>query len=338
MNTKRLIASLAALVVAGLTTAGLAFATTGATRSLTTGVVVIDTTLGYQGGQAAGTGMVLTSSGEVLTNNHVIEGATAIRVRVPATGKSYAATVVGYDVPDDVAVLQLTGASGLQTVSLGSSAGVEVGQLVRAIGNAGGTGTLTTVGGKVTGLAKAITAADDSGRTEQLTGLIETSANVQAGDSGGPLVDSAGRVIGMDTAASQSFASFRFQSQSAPDAYAIPIAKALAVAKQIESGAASAKVHVGGTAFLGIGVASAGFGSAQGATITGLVSGSPADTAGLVAGDTITAIDGTAVDSPDALVTLLLQHKPGDSVTLTVVDQTGAQRSVAVALGSGPAQ
>jgi S1-C subfamily serine protease len=332
------VAAIAALAAAGVT-AGFALASTSATkRSATTGVVVIETTLGYQGGEAAGTGMVLTSSGEVLTNNHVIEGATSIRVTVPATGKTYTATVVGYEVSDDVAVLQLRGASGLQTVALGSAAAAKVGRLVRAVGNAGGTGTLTAATGRITGLARTITATDGQGQGEQLTGLIETNANVQAGDSGGPLLNASGQVIGMDTAASQTFAGFRFEQQSAPDAYAIPINRAVAIAKQIVAGKASSTVHIGGTAFLGVGVASSGYGDSTGAVITGVVSGSPADDAGLVAGGEITAIDGKGVASPNALVTLLLRHKPGDTVTLTVVGRAGVERSVAVTLGSGPAQ
>ncbi|MGZ6840495.1 MAG: S1C family serine protease, partial [Frankiaceae bacterium] len=104
------------------------------------GIVDINTTLGYRGAQAAGTGMVLTSSGEVLTNNHVIEGATSITATDVGSGQTYTASVVGYDPSEDVAVLQLTGASGLQTVTIGDSSAVRVGQRVVGIGNAGGTG------------------------------------------------------------------------------------------------------------------------------------------------------------------------------------------------------
>ena len=114
-----------------------------------TGVVVIETNLGYQGGQAAGTGMVLTSSGEVLTNNHVIRGATDIRIRVPSTGRSYSAKVVGYSVSDDVAVLQASGASNLKTTPIGDSDSVDPGESVRALGNAGGTGRLISASGTV---------------------------------------------------------------------------------------------------------------------------------------------------------------------------------------------
>src|SRR5690349_10315609 len=133
-------------LVAAVAVAKLAFARSAA--SIGTGVVTITTQLGYENGEAAGTGMVLTSAGEVLTNNHVIAGATTITVAVPGTGHRYGARVVGYDVRDDVAVLQLQGASNLKTVSLASSKPA-VGQKVKAVGNAGGTGSLSSATGRV---------------------------------------------------------------------------------------------------------------------------------------------------------------------------------------------
>jgi len=182
-----------------------------------TGVVVVETNLAYQNGAAAGTGMVLTSSGEVLTNNHVIRGATTIKVIVPQTKKTYAARVLGYDVSADVAVLQLKNASGLATVEIGDSPKVANGQSVTAIGNAGGTGSLTVTKGTITGLHRTITVSNDQGGAVQLRNLIETNASLQPGDSGGPLLDSTNQVIGMDSAAS---AGFSFH-QSGNDAYAI---------------------------------------------------------------------------------------------------------------------
>ena len=164
-------------------------------------LVDVNSTFGYQGAQGAGTGVVLSSTGEILTNNHVIDGATKISVTDVGNGKTYDATVVGYDASHDVAVLQLHGASGLQTAKLGDSAAAAVGDPVVAIGNAGGTGgTPTSAGGSITALGQSITASDELGGTsEQLSGLIQVNANVQAGDSGGSLVNSAGQVIGIDT-------------------------------------------------------------------------------------------------------------------------------------------
>ena len=194
---------------------GTSHATTSATTVLSTsqiaarvspGLVDVVSTLGDQNATAAGTGMVLTSTGEVLTNNHVINGATSISVTDIGNGKTYTATVVGYDKSKDIAVLQLQNASGLQTVNLGDSSTVTVGQNVVAIGNAEGKGgTPSVVTGSVTALNQSITAGDDgSSDSEQLSGLIQTNAPIQPGDSGGPLVNSAGQVVGIDTAASSS--------------------------------------------------------------------------------------------------------------------------------------
>jgi S1-C subfamily serine protease len=297
-----------------------------------TGVVVIETNLAYQGARAAGTGMVLSSSGRILTNNHVIRGATTIKVVIPGTGRSYTAKAVGYDVTDDVAVLQTSGASNLKTVSLGNSAGLQVGQLVKAVGNAGGGGTLVKVAGQITGLSRTITVNDDAGGTATLRNLIETSANVQPGDSGGPLLNAAGKVIGMDSAAATSGA---YRDMSTIDGYAIPIDRALAIARLITSGKASATVHVGATGFLGIASASD---RRPGAVVASVVPGSPADSAGLTEGDLITAINGTKVVSPDAVSRMVRSKKPGSTITVGYVDADGTNRTARVKLASGPPQ
>src|SRR4051812_5072774 len=183
----RPLATLAAVALAVATVAaGYAVAATRTTQ-VGTGVGVINTNLAYQSGEAAGTGVVLTSSGEILTNNHVIRGATSIKIVIPGTGRSYTAKVVGYDVTDDVAVVQSARASNLKTVALGSSFRLTIGQLVKAVGNAGGTGSLVKTTGQITALSRTITVNDDSGGTATLRNLIETSANLQPGDSGGPL-------------------------------------------------------------------------------------------------------------------------------------------------------
>lgn len=305
------------------------------------GVVLINTNLGFQGGRAAGTGMVLTSSGEVLTNNHVIAGATTIRVTVPGTSRRYQARVLGYSVQRDVAVIRLHGASGLATVSTGS-AKLRVGQAVTALGNANGSGTLTSAPGTITGLGKTITARGDLGRSEQLHGLIETDANVQPGDSGGPLLDRTGRVVGMDTAASTG-GEFSLRSTAGGVAYAIPIASARGIARQIEAGSTTAAVHIGETAFLGVEVETAGqgFGAgspAAGALIAGVVSSSPASSAGLVPGDLITGVDGRSIQTPDDLTHVVLTRKPGDRVRVAYTDRTGMSQNASVKLGSGPPQ
>jgi S1-C subfamily serine protease len=326
------------------------------------GLVDINTSLGYQQAQAAGTGIVLTSSGEILTNNHVINGATSISVTDVGNGKTYTASVVGYDRTRDIAVLQLKNASGLQTATIGDSSSASVGQDVVGIGNAGGTGgTPSAAGGTITALNQTITASDESGSSEQLNGLIETNADIQAGDSGGSLVNSSGQVIGIDTAAS---AGFSFQQPSGQSSgnqgFAIPINEAVSVARQIVAGTSSSTVHIGATAFLGVEVSTAassqggtgnsfgggGFNggssnsgsSTSGAQIAGVVTSSPAQEAGLANGDVITSVNGQTVDSPTKLTTLMSPFHPGDKVTIGWTDTSGQPQTATVQLTSGPPQ
>jgi S1-C subfamily serine protease len=319
----------------GSTAAGAPSNAAAIAKIVDAGVVDINTEIGYGAGQAAGTGMVLTPNGEILTNNHVISGATKISVTDVANGKTYAAIVVGYDRTHDIAVLQLTGASGLTTVNIAKTP-ASTGAGVVAVGNAGGLGgTPSYAAGVVTATNQQITASDASnGTSETLTGLIETNANVQSGDSGGPLVNVKGEVVGIDTAAG---AAYRFSNVN--NGFAIPIAQAMQIASTIEAGQASATVHIGTTAMLGVQVASGQtYGAASGAAVAGVLSGGPAAKAGLTAGSVITVIGGHAVSSPDALTTALLAHKPGDKVSVRYVDQTGASHTVTVQLAAGPPQ
>ena len=328
-------------------------ASSGAVTSVAAAVdpalVDINVTLGYQSGQAAATGIVLNSSGLVLTNNHVVDGATSISATDVGNGQTYQATVLGYDVSHDIALIQLQNASGLQTAKVGDSSTATVGQAVVAVGNAGGTGgTPSAAGGSVVALDQQITASDQgSGSSETLTGMLQTDADIQPGDSGGPLVNTAGQVIGIDTAGGSSSDSF---SSGSTQGFAVPIDTAMAIVNQIQSKTASSTVHIGGTAFLGVELQSAdsqgGFGggygdqsgsSSTGAVIAGVVSGSPAGQAGLAAGDVIVAVNGQAVDSPTTLGTLLGSHQPGDSVQLGWTDASGAQHTSTVQLASGPA-
>jgi S1-C subfamily serine protease len=332
IHVRAALAALVALVAIG---SGTAYAATRTTRPpIGTGVVVIDTNLAYQNASAAGTGIVLTSSGEILTNNHVIAGATTIRVSVPKTTHTYTARVVGYDTTADVAVLQLQKASNMKTVTTGSASNLKLGARVTAVGNAGGTGTLTSSRGTVTGLNKSITVRTDNGTTEQLTGLIETNATLQPGDSGGPLLNSAGRVVGIDTAASSSSP---FAVSASSDGYTIPIGKATTIAKLIVSGKPSATVHIGATAFLGVELGNRPSFAGQGATIVGVVPGGPAAAAGLVPGDVITAAAGRAVTGPSDIEPIILAHKPGDKVTF-ITDASGQSKTATITLASGPPQ
>ena len=343
---------LRAVAAGTLAVAGIAFgvlhsgAANGATRDLAAtvdpAVVDIRTNLAYEGAAAAGTGIVIGPSGLILTNNHVIRGATTIRVTDVGNGRTYKGTVFGYDVSHDVALLQLSGASGLTTATIGGAA--KVGDAVTAFGNAGGVGgTPSSAPGSVTGLGRSITASDGD-NSERLTGLIEINAPLQPGDSGGPLVDSNGAVIGMDTAAS---VGFTFQNQTSTDAYAIPIAHALAIAKNIEAKRATATTHIGATAMMGVSVAPSndfGFGgpfdaaTTSGATVTGVLPGSPAAHAGLQQGDVIKSVGGRSIASSTTLTTVILTHAPGTTVTLEWVDAFGSTHHGTLKLASGPPQ
>jgi S1-C subfamily serine protease len=320
------------------------------------GLVDVVSTDGDEQATSEGTGIVLTSNGEILTNNHVIEGATSIKVTDIGNGKTYTAQVVGYDATQDVAVIQLQNASGLTIASLGNSSSVQTGDSVVALGNAGGKGGTPSVAtGTVTALNQSITASDElSGASEQLTGLIEDNADIQPGDSGGSLVNSYGQVIGMDTAASTGYS---FQSPtgqgsagstSAEQAYAIPINEALSIAKQIEAGTTTSDIHIGATAFLGVEIQSAsegsgtgGFGGGQsttsGVSLAGTLAGSPAANAGLGEGDEITALGGQSVSTAEDISQALVKYHPGDSISVTWVDQTGQSHTSTLTLASGPA-
>ncbi len=312
---------------------GLGAAGTGsaaATADEEIGVVLVESTLSYESAEAEGTGMVVTSSGEIVTNNHVVEGATSITVVVAASGATYTATVVGTDATDDVAVLQLQGASGLQLADFGDSDELGTGDAVVGVGNAEGGGELLAAPGSVVALGQSITTeAEGPDLSESLSGLIETDADVVSGDSGGPLYDAAGAIVGMDTAASENG-----EAQS----YAIPIATALSIAGEIETGDSSGGIQQGTPAFLGVELGQDGGGTgAGGAQLAGVVDGTPAAGAGLEAGDLVTALDGSAVESGSDLSAALAQHEPGDQVTIEWTDVSGASHTATVTLVAGPA-
>ncbi|NYI41143.1 S1C family serine protease [Demequina lutea] len=326
----------------GTTTSTEAAATT-ASASESTGLVLIETVLGYDRAAAAGTGVVLTSDGLVLTNNHVIDGSTAISVTIAATGKTYTATVVGTDATDDVALLQLQGATGLATATPDKNAEPAVGAGVTAVGNASGGGVLLAADGVVTQLNSSVTTSSEyTVQGETLGGMIEFDAAVVGGDSGGALLDKQGEVVGITTAASV--------GRATTVAYAIPINSALAIVDQMRAGNLSAGVKLGYPAFLGVAIArdgttgmlvpgqgAGGANAVAGAQLTYVYANTPAASVGLVAGDTITAIGGQLVTSADDLSTAISGHKPGDSVSLTWTDTGGATQSATVTLMQGPA-
>lgn len=305
-------------------------------RRVNPGIVDVNSNLAFSDGGAAGTGIVLTPTGEVLTNNHVVAGSTSVKVVDVGNGRTYTATVVGTDRADDVAVLEMQNASGLSTVSVGDSSRVAVGDSVAAFGNAGGVGgTPSVASGHVTGLGQSITAFDDVTQTsENLDGLIQTDAAIEPGDSGGPLVDAGGSVIGMDTAAS---ARARDRSGSATDGFAIPINRALQIANQIEQGTSTGNVHVGPVAFLGVTIAPSQNGGAPGVVISDVIDGQPAQALGMQSGDVILSVGGVAVANPTQLTSEMGRLHPGQNVQLAWMDTTGHSHSSLITLAAGPA-
>jgi len=299
---------------------------TDATAAQEVGLVYVTTTLDYGTGKAAGTGMILTSDGEILTNHHVVEGATTISVQVVSTGTTYDASVVGYDSTHDVAVLQLDDASGLTPVTTDADEAVQVGDTVTGVGNANGDGGAASAApGTVVALDQSITVASETGgEASRLSDLIQVDADIIPGDSGGALYDDDGEVIGMNTAASSGTTNI--------SGYAVPIAEALAIADQIESGTESGTVEIGNHGYLGVSLSS----DVTGALVAGVVDDSPAEAAGLTAGSTITSLDGRAVTSADALSTAVAELEVGRRVRLAWTDTSGQAHTATITLGEGP--
>jgi S1-C subfamily serine protease len=337
-------------------------------RALAPGIVDVSANLQYLQETAEGTGFVIDARrGLVLTNNHVIDGATSVSVTPVKSGRSYQARVVGYDAADDIALLQLRDAAGLKAVSLGDSASVSVGTQVLAIGNeAGKGGSPTIASGTIGSLDRTIVASDqNSGLNETLFGMLQTSADIRPGDSGGPLANAEGQVIGMDTAAG---------GNPVYSGYAIPIDHALAIAHQIAAGQAGPHIQIGLPAFLGTllpaststspelqasqarkkagtiansgpdctsgnttGVPANVAPARSGALVDGVLCGTPASVAGLSAGDVITALGGQAVTSPGQLNAMLARYRPGSQTTLAWVGADGNLHTAVITLNTGPA-
>jgi S1-C subfamily serine protease len=310
-------------------------------------VVDITTQLG------AGTGMILTPTGEVLTNNHVVSGATDITARIDGKGRTYRVEVLGVDPPADVALVQLIGASGLPTVHLGTSTGLLIGDQVVAIGNALDlSGPPTVTQGIVSALGRSISANDPTGPSEDLSGLIQTDAPINPGNSGGPLVNAAAQVIGMNTAAANGSA-----AQSATDiGFAIPVDTAAAIVRQIQSGRAGPAIVLGEHGLIGVEVLTvaeadgpnglagtpafyySGYTAPvkSGAVVAEVGPDLPAAGAGIQVGDVIVSFAGHPVATPVQLTQLIDRYHPYDRVPLAWVDPSGRRHSGAVTLAISP--
>jgi S1-C subfamily serine protease len=311
---------------------------------LTPAIVDINTVIGAVGGrralgQAAGTGMVLTSTGEVLTNNHVIAGATTIRVVVQHRAE-FEAEVIGADPVDDVALLQMTNASNLPTVPLGDPSALTIGDTVVAVGNALGRGGPPSVTqGSVRALDRSVDVRDEHGGFEHLHGLIQMDAPISPGDSGGAVADMRAQVVGMITAA-----------RTGPDrpvshlGYAISVSTALHIVNEIRAGHRSSTIILGKPAFLGVEVQAfsasratgAGIHVDSGAWVEAVIPGAPAAGAGMRSPAVITAVDGKAISSTEDLGPAIYTHRPGERIAVTWVDRTGTHTAT-VELIAGPA-
>lgn len=295
-----------------------------ATAEQSRGIVQISTTT--SGGTGAGTGLVLSADGEVVTNHHVVEGATEIEVTVVSTGRTYAARYVGGDAVTDVAVLQLEDASGLTTADLSDDA-VQVGDEVTAVGDAGGDGgTLTASPGTVSALGQDITvqSTDGSAGGTRLTDLIQLDAYVVPGDSGGAVLDGDGEVVGMNVAAST--------GTRQVTGYAIPIATVETVVRKIEDGEEGGDIELGYHGYLGVGLDP----SATTPLVAQVMEDSAAAEAGVAVGDTITTVDGTAVRTAEALQQAIAAKDAGDRVSLTWTGADGQSHTATVTLGEAP--
>jgi S1-C subfamily serine protease len=290
-------------------------------------MVLVRTNVGYGSAAAAGTGMVVDSDGLVVTNHHVVEGATGIRVEVAATGRTYRATVLGTDATHDVALLRLAGAHGLATVATDSSAAA-VGEKVTAIGDADGADSLTAADGRLTALRSSITVQDDQGADHRLSRLIQVDADVVPGDSGGAVLDGDGDVIAMTTAATS--------GSPQVSGYAIPIGRVLSIAGAIESGRGSGTVTIGYDGFLGVELADDTGTAAANPVVAGVVDGTAAASLGMAPGDTIVAVDGTSVSTAAQLHDAIASHRPGQRVSVSWTDPDGVTHEGAATLSRGP--
>jgi S1-C subfamily serine protease len=292
-------------------------------------------------GQAAGTGQIINSNGEILTNNHVVDRSTSIQVNIAGQTKTYPAHVIGVDPSADIAVIQVDGVSGWPTVSFASSSSVRVGDSIVALGNALGQGGTPDVSqGAITALDQTITASEGGSKSEQLSGMLQSDASIYPGDSGGPLVNSSGQVVGMITAGDVQ----GFRSSASTVNYAIPSDTILSVVNTIRSGQANTNIIYGQTGYIGVSVqnfdanaaAQLNLNISSGALVSAVVSGAPAAGAGITRYSVITSVGGTQITNIDDLGNTLLAHRPGQQVSITWVNQSGTHSATVTLAGVNP--
>jgi S1-C subfamily serine protease len=276
--------------------------------------------------EGAGTGMIVTPGGEVLTNNHVVAGSSIVSVSLYGQTLTRPAKVIGTDPSKDLALVQMEGVSGLPTVTFGNSSALLVGDSVLAIGNALAlAGGPTVTSGIVSALNRSLSARDPiTSAVENLTGLIQTDAPINPGNSGGPLVNSQGQVIGIDTAVAGS-ASNGYQAENIGFAIAINQVKPM-MGMLSKGGTSPPSQATSNRPFMGIVVESVtpslassdGLHVGYGALVIQADYGEPAYTAGIRPHDVIIAVSGRKIESAPGLTAVLGSYVPGDTVTVTV--------------------
>jgi S1-C subfamily serine protease len=271
--------------------------------------------------------MVIEQDGLVLTNAHVVEGASSITVNL-ADGSSEPADLVGSVPSADVALVRVRDAQGLATVTLGSSGELQVGDPVVAVGNALNLGADPTV---TTGIVSALDRSLDADNGEQLTGVIQTDAAINPGNSGGPLVNAAGEVVGVNTAIIQGSQNIGF---------AIGMDTVQPIIEELRDGGG----EVRGRTVIGVTVADLadvqpqvldrfGIGRENGAFIASVVPGGGADEAGMQPGDVIVGVEGETVDAASDVGKVIAHFHPGDEIELTI-ERDGQEQTLTVTLGS----
>jgi len=291
--------------------------------------------------ESAGTGMIVSANGLVITNNHVIAGASSVAITLDGTTKALPARIVGTDPSHDMALLQIDHPpAGLHPVTFGNSADLVPGDAVIAIGNALAlsAGSPTVTSGIVSALGRTVTATiPTTGVTETLTDMIQTDAAINPGNSGGPLVDSSGDVVGMDTATAGTTSD---GTQAVDIGFAIPSEDLQAALPGLERGGTSGTPG----AYLGVEVEDNstafqqeyGFAVSTGAVVVNVAPGSPAESAGLVPGDVIVGFDNKTVGSATGLAADEAHVVPGDKVPVVFYNGS-AKETVRVTLATKPA-
>lgn len=298
--------------------AGDAPATDGSVESVANAVIpsVVKIDVLTDQGSGSGSGIILSSDGQILTNNHVVEGAgEGGRITVSFADGSHAdATVLGTDPLTDTAVIKAQDVSGLLPATMGMSENVDVGQQVVAIGSPFGLDA-TVTSGIVSALDRPVNVGTDPAGNPTVYPAIQTDAAINPGNSGGPLVDMAGHVVGINSSI-RSTGSAYAQAGSIGLGFAIPIDDVLEIVDQLADG--ETPTH----ARLGIGVedaitASTAVQITDGAVVSEVTGGSAAEAAGLQSGDVITRVDEQEVTSADSLIAIIRSYRPGDEVTVT---------------------